>query len=168
MQAGGDAIGALWAISRQVAPDAPLALRWRVFASRAGDEGDACHALRRHQGEHASHEPAHREADQHEAVGCFGEDAARHAFERVVLVDVAVVNAAELAEIGGHVGPQIGVAHEPGQQHEMAVAHSYRHWRSLMKRAVARPSAMPPTTKPAWTAACSPPSALPWLNSTTD
>ena len=46
-----------------------LRLLLRIAARRGGDEGHAAHPLGRHQGEHARHEAAHREADQHEALG---------------------------------------------------------------------------------------------------
>jgi hypothetical protein len=47
------------------------------------------------------------------------EDAPRHALERVVLVDIAVVDRTQRAQVRDHVGPQILVAHEAGQQDEM-------------------------------------------------
>src|SRR4029450_4746100 len=63
--------------------------------------------------------------DQHETLGRGGEHTLRHAFERGVLVDVAVVDRAERDEARDHVGPQVLVAHEAGQQDEMAQTLGY-------------------------------------------
>ena len=55
----------------------------------------------------------------------FRQDAACHAVERVVLVDVAVVNSTQRFEIRDHVGPQILIAHEAGQQDQIAQSLGY-------------------------------------------
>src|SRR4051794_3567055 len=68
---------------------------------------------------------AHREANQHEALGRGVEHAPRHAFERRILVDVAVMDRAERVEARDHVGPQVLVAHEAGQQDEVAQTLGY-------------------------------------------
>ena len=115
---GGGAGGAGWPVARPIARLAACALLVGIAARGRGDECHARHALRRHQREHACHEATHREADQHETLGRFGQHAPRHAFERIVFIDVAEMKGAECFEIGDHVGPQIGVAHEAGEQDE--------------------------------------------------
>ena len=53
------------------------------------------------------------------------EDAPRHALERGILVDIAVMQRAQFLQIRDHVGPQILVAHEAGQQDEIAQSLGY-------------------------------------------
>lgn len=48
------------------------------------------------------------------------ERALGHTFERGVLVDVSIVDPADGFEVEDHVGPQILIAHEAGQQDEVA------------------------------------------------
>src|SRR5262249_10325601 len=123
-----------------------------------------------HQSEHAGHESAHREADQHKPFRRLAEHPPRHAFQGVVLEDVAIVQRAEPLEIRHQVAPQVAVAQRTGQKAE--VTHSGQdsnsHLRSVANRARASPSAMAPITKPTVTAACRPPSVSPRLNSTID
>ena len=62
---------------------------------------------------------------QHEALGRGVESASRHAVERGILVDIAVMQRAQLLQIRDHVGPQILVAHKAGQQDEIAQSLGY-------------------------------------------
>lgn len=98
---------------------AALDLLGRVSAGGGGHEGDAADAFGGEQRQHARDETAHGETDQHEALRRQGEDAPRHAVERGVLVDVAEMDAPQRGEVRDHVGPQILVAHEAGQQDEV-------------------------------------------------